>query len=267
MNTSKIDYKKSEEKGWEFSQDGDFGMINDGIYVYTDGIYYSTTEWSESFVGSAIARYDIVGKDGEAFYTKEDVPNHVSGGFFLVESIIDGFYKQVEGWLTRDMNAVKSYLPRRKGLLAEFRKGLEGEDALELFEKELKEYGDPVSAYANTYDSPENQGYPVVFATFVPFLEKEKKPKNDTDFTLIKCSTTDEFCKVINSVRVEDKYDWLKSQTIVNDGNITCCGLEVKHTSHGTKVMDNRDYWVSFAPNSSKEWDVQYHKYIKSLVA
>ena len=255
-----IDYKKSEENGWEFAdKHGRFNSRSNGLYVYTDGYRYTTNDYN---LDSVIARYDVVGDDMEGYYFKEEVPNHIRGCVFHY-TYQEDYFIRAEGALTRDANYLKSLLPTRKEFIENCRNQID-ESQIDEFNRVFEEEG--VYALFNE-GFIESECTTQVYGSYVPYLKEVKKEKPPTDYTPITCSTIDEFLKSINSVKLDDKYDWLKSQTIVKDGNITCCGLEVEHTGHGTKVLDNSDYWVSFAPNSSREYAVQYHKYIKSLVA
>ena len=259
-----FDYEANKRFGWEFTdKNGNFGPKKNTIYIYTDGTQYGPNP--NSLRGMIIARLDICNTEPEAFFYKEEVPSHIKGGFYFGD-FLDGYYIGEENFCTRNSNLMKSYLNTKKEVEKIIYDDLDGnEDAIKDYEDALNHHYDEVGAFCEI-GGDENY-FKRLIMYFIPYLKEIKVEKPATDFSEITCANTSEFCKALNSVKVEDKYNWLVAQTKKNDSNITCCGLEIKHTGRSTKVCDNRNYWVSFAPNSSKEWDVMYHNYIKSIMA
>lgn len=95
-------------------------------------------------------------------------------------------------------------------------------------------------------------------------VEFEKKVDNSKYHT-VDCLNT--FLNELNSIKeYEDKYQWLINNTKKTGSSIDCCGLPIEVSKRSIKVKEG-NYWVSFAPNSSKEFDVAYYDFVRKLVA
>lgn len=266
MNTSKIDYKKSEENGWDFTSRTD----GNGIYVYyMSSGYYTINPYMSD--GCIIARFDICGNDfvsGDAFYCKEDARDYLKDGEVYYVQSLNGYYKGDE-YLARRRTIV-SNLPTREEAMKNFTKYLD-EEELKLFNDKLNEYGNFSNACSSYYGETSEPEDDCVLVTYIPSISHEKtevkkKSYNTPNNVYHTYSDIDDWCKELNSMSSSDRFEWLKSMTKVENGEISVCGLEVVKRARSFRVV-NGDYYYSFAPTSSRKYEVEMYGYLKGLSA
>ena len=264
----KIDYEKSKNYGWKFDKEAIDIAKEDagGHYVFFDGNRRYSTDFNNLYCVAGV--YDCCDGDSFCWSVKDDV-DAVVGGLYANVSCCREYFEEKICDLTKTVSCIKEELYGKREALKKIKEYFSDDEE----HKEIlncKTYYDAID-YACDNDLMEDIDMVVGFvsADYVPFVEYIKdKDESDVIYTYHPLPSTYAFCKEINSINsTEDKFKWLVANTRVEGENIFCCGMRVSKEKRSIRVNDNRNYWVSFAPTSSREHHKRYYRYIKELAA
>ena len=264
----KIDYEKSKNYGWKFDEEAiDIAKEDvEGRYVFFDGNGTYSTDFNYLYRVAGV--YNCFGMNSLFWSVKDDVDAVVDGLYAYARCHRD-YWKEKICDLTRAVSCIKEELYGKREALKKIKEYFSDDEE----HKEIlncKTYYDAID-YACDNDLMEDidMVVGVVSANYVPFVEYIKdKDESDVIYTYHPLPSIDAFCKEINSINsTEDKFKWLVANTRVEGENIFCCGMKVSKKKRSFRVNDNRNYYVSFAPTSSREHHKRYYRYIKELAA
>lgn len=267
----KIDYEKSKNNGWDFDEETISKAKGEkGLYVFYDENRMYSTDFRN--LDSVVGVFDCCSGEDRLWYVKNEVDT-VDNGLYAHVILYRDYYEKNICHLTKTVSCIKEELYGKREAL-DIIKDYFSDDEEHKEILNCKTYEDAFN-YACDNDLLEIidmlVGY--VSASFVPFVDyvEETKPLKDESnviYTYHSLTDADVFCKELNSINsTEDKFKWLVANTRVEGENIFCCGMRVSKEKRSVRVNDDKNYWVSFAPTSSREYDKMYYSYIKGLVA